>query len=295
MTDRIALQGISARGNHGVLDFEKADGQVFIVDVVLEVDLRPAGASDDLADTVNYAQVAADATAVITGESLDLIEAVAERIAATALQHAAVEAVEVSVHKPEAPVGVPFTDVLVTVRRERDVPVVVALGANLGDVRSTLAAAVRELGRVDGIDVGRVSPLFETEPVGGPAQPPYLNAVLLARTRLAPGTLLRALHEVEARHGRVRDVRWGARTLDLDLIQYGDPAERTNVVQNTPALVLPHPRAHERSFVLTPWLALDGAARLEVDGVLCPVSALLADLGDGDGGVQPGPDWGSAC
>lgn len=293
MTDRIVLQGVSARGNHGVLDFEKTDGQLFAVDIALDVDLHPAGASDDLADTVNYAEVAADAVAVITGEPLDLIEAVAERIAAASLRHPAVEAVEVTVHKPEAPVGVPFTDVLVMVRRERDVPVVIAMGANLGDVTSTLEAAVRELRRVGGIELTRVSSLFETDPVGGPDQPAYLNAVLLARTRLAPGTLLSRLHEVEARHGRRREVRWGARTLDLDLIQYGDPLDGSHVVQDTPSLVLPHPRAHERAFVLRPWLSVDPAAQLQVEGRVQAVAELLQELGEG--GVRVGPSWEPAC
>ena len=100
MTDRIVLQGISARGFHGVLDAEKRDGQDFVVDVMLEVDLRRAGRSDLLAHTVNYAEVAADIVAVITGPSLDLIEKLADRIAAAALRRPLVQAVEVTVHKP---------------------------------------------------------------------------------------------------------------------------------------------------------------------------------------------------
>ena len=81
MTDQIVLKGVSARGHHGVLDFEKRDGQVFVVDVTMDVDLAPAGSSDDLADTVSYAEVAGDVVALIEGEPLDLIEALAARIA----------------------------------------------------------------------------------------------------------------------------------------------------------------------------------------------------------------------
>ena len=146
MTDRIVLQGISARGFHGVLDVEKVDGQDFVVDVALEVDLRRAGRSDLLAHTVNYAEVAADIVALITGPSLDLIETLADQIAAAALRRPLVQAVEVTVHKPQAPVGVPFGDVQVVVERRRDEPVVIALGANLGAVQATLEAAVRQLG-----------------------------------------------------------------------------------------------------------------------------------------------------
>jgi len=299
MTDHIVLQGISARGFHGVLDLEKAEGQDFVVDVRLEVDLRRAGRSDLLEHTVNYAQVAADVVALITGPSMDLIETLAEGIAAAALQRPLVQAVEVTVHKPQAPVGVPFGDVLVVVERCRDVPVVIALGANLGAVQATLAAAVRQLGDLDGLAITAVSDLFETDPVGGPEQPAYLNAVVLGRTRLAAFALLTELHGIEADHGRVRETRWGARSLDCDLIQYGDPEQDSDVVSDDPELTLPHPRAHQRAFVLAPWSAVDPQAVLRVGEALVPVSELLARAEggevDGGGGVRPGPSWSPAC
>ncbi len=289
MTDRIVLQGISATGTHGVLAVEKEQGQVFVADVALEVDLRPAAESDDLARTVNYAELAQQVVGILEGESLDLIETVAGRIAETALQHRLVEAVEVTLHKPEAPVGVPFTDVQVSLRRERDVPVVIAAGANQGAPRETLERAVVQLDAEDGLRVDRVSPLFETDPVGGPEQPAFLNAVLLARTRLTPTSLLGRLQDIESRHGRVRETRWGPRTLDLDLVQYGDPARTTDVVLGDPELTLPHPRAHERAFVLTPWDAVDPRAVLRVNGSVRSVAELASEAGAS--GVRPGPAW----
>jgi len=297
VTDRIVLKGIAARGLHGVLDVEKVDGQDFVVDVELEVDLRRAGRSDLLAHTVNYAEVAADIVELITGPSLDLIESLADQIATTALRRPLVQAVEVTVHKPQAPVGVPFGDVQVVVERWRDEPVVIALGANLGSVQATLEAAVRQLAQVDGLRVIAVSDLFETDPVGGPEQPVYLNAVVLARTRLAAYALLTELQGIEADHRRVRETRWGARTLDLDLIQYGDPELDSDLVSSDLELMLPHPRAHERAFVLAPWSAVDAQAMLRVDGALVPVSELLARAEDTDthaaepAGVRPGPEW----
>lgn len=297
MTDRIVLKGVAARGFHGVLDVEKVDGQDFVVDVELEVDLRRAGGSDLLAHTVSYAEVAADIVELITGPSLDLIESLADQIATAALRRPLVQAVEVTVHKPQAPVGVPFGDVQVVVERRRDEPVVIALGANLGAVQATLEATVRQLAFVDGLRVTAVSDLFETDPVGGPEQPAYLNAVVLARTRLAPYALLMELHRVEADHGRVRETRWGARTLDLDLIQYGDPGLGSDLVSSDPELMLPHPRAHERTFVLAPWAAVDAQAVLRVDEALVPVSELLERAEDTDArgaaerAVRPGPEW----
>lgn len=301
MTDHIVLQGVSARGYHGVLDFEKADGQDFVVDVTLEVDLRRAGRSDLLVHTVSYAEVAADIVALITGPSLDLIETLADQIAAAALRRPLVQAVAVTVHKPQAPVGVPFGDVQVTVERCRDEPVVIALGANLGAVRDTLEAAVRQLAAVDGLEITAVSDLYETDPVGGPDQPAYLNAVVLARTRLAPFGLLTELHRIEADHHRVRETRWGARTLDLDLIQYGafgsggSGSGGSDLVSNDPELILPHPRAHERAFVLAPWCALDPEAQLRVGETPVLVRELLeqielADSSD-SAGIRPGPAW----
>jgi dihydroneopterin aldolase/2-amino-4-hydroxy-6-hydroxymethyldihydropteridine diphosphokinase len=313
MSDRIVLQAVSARGFHGVLDAEKSDGQDFVVDVTLEVDLQRPGRSDLLAHTVNYAEVAADVVALITGPSLDLIESLAEQIAAAALARQLVEAVQVTVHKPQAPMGVPFGDVSVVVERTRDVPVVIAVGANLGDVQATLEAAVRQLADLEGLSITAVSDLFETDPVGGPEQPVYLNAVVLARTRLAPFSLLTALHGIEADHGRVRETRWGARSLDLDLIQYGDPRSDSDLVSTDPELLLPHPRAAQRAFVLAPWSAVDAEAELRVGDASVPVRQLLVALverdatdeaGAGDAvggrgaidpvdvdGVRPGPDW----
>lgn len=274
--DRISLRGVRAFGHHGVLAEEKRDGQEFVVDVVLHLDLAPAGTSDDLTRTVNYAEVGADVVARIEGPSLDLIESLAEQVAGDALARPGVHTVEVTVHKPSAPVGVPFGDVTVSVERRRAVPVVIALGANLGDPERRLDAAIDDL--AGDLDAVRRAPFVTTDPVGGPDQPRYTNTVLLATTALAPEALLARLHAVEARHGRVREVRWGARSLDLDLIQYGDPAIGSDVVSDDPELTLPHPRAHERGFVLAPWARVDPDAVLRVRGSVTAVSELLAEV-----------------
>lgn len=280
MSDRISLLGVRARGVHGMLADEKRDGQDFVVDVVLHLDLAPAGSTDDLALTVNYAEVGADVVARIEGPSLDLIEALAEQIAGDALARPGVEAVEVTVHKPFAPVGVPFGDVAVTITRRRAVPVVIALGANLGDAATRLDAALDDL--AGDLEQVRRAPFVTTDPVGGPDQPRYTNSVVVATTALSPQALLARLHAVEARHGRVREVRWGSRTLDLDLIQYGDPVSGTEVVSDDPQLTLPHPRAHERGFVLAPWARLDPEARLSVGDAVLPVADLLARIDTSD-------------
>lgn len=126
-------------------------------------------------------------------------------------------------------------------------PAVLALGANLGDARATMRAAVAGLAARSDVTVLAVSGLYRTAPVGGPDQPDYLNAVVLVATPMPPTELLELAHELEAAAGRERDVRWGPRTLDVDIVDI------EGFTSAEAALSIPHPRAHERAFVLAPW------------------------------------------
>ena len=117
--DRVAIRGLRAQGHHGVYDFERERGQMFRVDAVLELDTRPAAEGDDLDRTVNYAELAQQLYAVLSGEPVRLLETLAQRLADVCLANALVEAVEITVHKPQAELGVPFDDVTVAIRRER--------------------------------------------------------------------------------------------------------------------------------------------------------------------------------
>ncbi|SCF34999.1 dihydroneopterin aldolase [Micromonospora mirobrigensis] len=119
MTDRIELTGLRARGRHGVYDFERANGQEFVIDTVLELDLAPAARSDRVTDTVHYGELAERLVAVVTGEPVDLIETLADRLLAVCLAEPLVSAATVTVHKPEAPIPHTFADVAVTMRRTR--------------------------------------------------------------------------------------------------------------------------------------------------------------------------------
>lgn len=155
---------------------------------------------------------------------------------------------------------------------------VLALGSNLGESESTIERAVVDL-REAGMRILRVSPLYRTAPVGGPAgQPDYVNAVIEVSTSLRPYELLKLCNAVEAAHHRERLVRWGPRTLDIDVIDY------QGVVSDDPVLTLPHPRAHERSFVLTPWARMDPEAHLlvarsdESSGAVNHVPVSVAEL-----------------
>ncbi len=157
------------------------------------------------------------------------------------------------------------------------VTAVVAFGANLGDRAATIQAAADELAATDGVELVAMAPPIETpavRPYGVDRDAPaYLNTVAVCETTLGARELLDVLHRIEDAHGRTRTERWGDRTLDLDLIAFGD------LVQDDPELTLPHPRAHERDFVLRPWLVADPLAELPGHG---SVEQLLAEL---DGGA----------
>lgn len=132
--------------------------------------------------------------------------------------------------------------------KDRDgwVAAYIGLGSNLGDRELALRQSLDELGRCEGVEVVKVSPFIETEPVGGPPQGKFLNAAAELRTNLDVRSLLEKLHEVERRFGRVRAERWGPRTLDIDLLLYD------NLVLDSKEVTVPHPRMHLRSFVLEP-------------------------------------------
>lgn len=158
------------------------------------------------------------------------------------------------------------------------------LGANVGDSRDVLRAAVTEIVTASGIRGRGLSRLYRTAPVGGPEQPDYLNAVLVLDAEGSADQLLDLAHAVENRHGRTRTVRWGPRTLDVDVLAHG-----TEVTAD-PRLTLPHPRAHERAFVLLPWADVDPDFVVPGHGRVRDLAAAMV-VPDGDVVPLPDPDW----
>ena len=291
--DEIRLTGVRAVGKHGVLDFEHERAQTFVVDATLFLDLAPAGHSDDLHDTVDYGAIAKGIVAIIEGDHVDLIEKLADRIASMILEYPAVSRTQVTVHKPSAPIVVPFDDVSVTVERSRETAsaasqvhhAVIAMGGNQGDMVATLRDAVRSIDGLASTQVTGVSPLYRTDAWGMPdGTPEFHNAVVSVNTRLSALELLRGLQRIEADHGRVRTDHWTSRTLDLDIIDF-DGQESQD-----PDLTLPHPRAWQRAFVLGPWLALEPDAELTGDHA-GSVAQLLHESTDRDHIDEIADDW----
>ena len=242
--DLIELRGLRVLGVHGALAEEQNRAQPFEIDLDVEADLAVAGTSDQLADTVDYGAVAAAASAVVADERFRLLERLAERVAAqVAAVDPRIRAVTVAVRKlrPPVPVDLASAGVRIT-RQSQSQRAFVALGSNLGDRVATLRRAVAGLP-----DVVAVSPVYETEAVGGPdGQPAYLNLVVELSTRRSGRNLLEVGRQLEAAAGRVRAERHGPRILDVDILLVGDESV------DEADLTVPHPRMLERRFVLAP-------------------------------------------
>ena len=251
MSDQIHISGLRAVAVVGALPHEREIAQPLQIDLAIDVDLGDAGNSDELTDTVHYGEVAEQVVAAVEESKDSLLERVATRVADLVLSFSRVEAVGVTLTKLRPPIAVDAATTAVQIRRTRgevdSVPLsrhtaFIALGSNLGDRESFLRAGVLGLG-----GVVAMSQVYETDPVGGPDdQGAYLNMVVEIETTLDPFALLRRCRRVEAQSMRQRVVRWGPRTLDVDIVMYDD------VHIESEQLTIPHPRFADRRFVLVP-------------------------------------------
>jgi dihydroneopterin aldolase/2-amino-4-hydroxy-6-hydroxymethyldihydropteridine diphosphokinase len=270
--DLIRIEGLRLMTVVGVLPHEREAAQPLQVDLALHVDLHDAGVSDELDDTANYGAVAEAVASTVTAAEDMLLERLAGRIATVALSFRHVGAVDVRLTKLRPPIPIDVAATAVEIHRTRkllEVPddhlAYVALGSNLGDRVGLLRHAVEQL------SPDAVSQVYETAAVGGPDnQGPFLNMVVELRTPLDPFALIRRLQRLEEEAGRTRVVHWGPRTLDCDLILFDDAQISTD------ALTVPHPRFHERRFVLEPLAELaphlcppDWDSTLPPGGITC--------------------------
>lgn len=249
--DRILIDDLRVLTVIGALPHEREAAQPLRIDLEIGLDLRDAGRSDELDDTVHYGLVAERITDLAADVKHILLERFAADVADLVLGFDRVEQVDVTVTKlrPPIPTAVGTTGVrLLRTRAEAQVPplrrheAIVALGSNLGDREGYLRYAIGELG-----NVVAMSHVFETEPIGGPdAQGAYLNMVVKVETSLDPYAFIRRCQRIEAGAMRQRVLHWGPRTLDVDLLFFDE------VTIDGPELTVPHPRINERRFVLTP-------------------------------------------
>ena len=245
--DKITLSKMEFEGHTGCFDFEKKDGQMFIVSLDLFVDRIRGCYTDDLADTVDYSNIYEVTKETVTGDDGNLIERLAQKIADAVLEaDKRILKVRVNVSKPEAPVKGIFETMEVTIERNRKEFVIVSLGSNMGDREANILAAEKALQAIDGNEGFKFASIYETEPVGLEDQPYFLNTCVGFYTDIEPFELLDKIHVIENDLLRTREVHWGPRTIDIDIIFYGD-----RVIMK-PELTIPHPRWNVRSFVTVP-------------------------------------------
>lgn len=244
--DEIRIYGLDVFAHHGVYQEENQKGQHFIVNAVLYTRTREAGLADDLEQTTNYGEVCQLITEAMQQNTWKLIETVAEKAAAAVLENfPLVSALDLEIQKPEAPIGLPFETVSVKIHRGWH-QVFIALGSNLGDRERYIRDALAALDSRTDIRLKRCSTLITTAPYGGVEQDDFLNGAAEIETLLSPLELLDALHELEQAANRVREIRWGPRTLDLDILLYDD-----EVIYDK-RLTVPHADMANRGFVLVP-------------------------------------------
>lgn len=244
--DKIHIKDLEIIGFHGAIPEEKVLGQKFILSFELDVDLRQAGKNDDLTKTVHYGELAQKVEEEFTKTSYDLIEKAAEEICEfVLLNYPLVKKVKLLLKKPWAPTRKHVEYVAVEIERKWN-KVYIAAGSNLGDKEETLKEAIDKIDKRKDCVVTKVSNFYTTDPVGYEDQDQFVNCVFEIDTLQTPSELMNTLLEVEKDFKRERIIRWGPRTLDLDIIFYDD------IISYDEHILIPHPRAHERQFVMKP-------------------------------------------
>ena len=244
--DKIHIKDLEIIGFHGAIPEEKVLGQKFVLSFELDVDLRQAGKNDDLTKTVHYGELAQKVEEEFTKTSYDLIEKAAEEICEfVLLNYPLVKKVKLLLKKPWAPTRKHVEYVAVEIERKWN-KVYIAAGSNLGDKEETLKEAIYKIDKRKDCVVTKVSNFYTTDPVGYEDQDQFVNCVFEIDTLQTPSELMDTLLEVEKDFKRERIIRWGPRTLDLDIIFYND------IISYDEHILIPHPRAHERQFVMKP-------------------------------------------
>lgn len=246
MKDEIIISGLKVFAWHGVYEEEQEKGQNFIINAKFRLDTTKAGESDSLEDSVDYAKICLFINDFMRINRFNLLETVANQMARKLLaKFSQVQSVELEVEKPEAPIPVPFQTVSVKIERSWH-RTYIATGSNIGDSEDIIANALENLDADENCRVLRKSQMYRSRAYGGVEQDDFCNSVFCMDTLYSPIELLTRLQQEEKEAGRERLVRWGPRTLDLDIIYYDD------LILERDHLRIPHVDMTNRDFVLLP-------------------------------------------
>lgn len=244
--DKIFIEELRIFAHHGVFEHENINGQNFFINAVLSVDTEKAGMTDDLGCSVDYSRVCGVLERVMTDNTFKLIETAAQTAAETVLREfPLVKAVDIEVRKPEAPIEMDFSSVSVKIHRGWH-RVLLSLGSNMGDSRGYVENAAQQLKECPYIRDVRCSELIVTKPYGYTEQADFINGAVICETMLSPHGLLELTQSIENSADRRREIHWGPRTLDVDIVFYDDE------IISEPDLIVPHPDMQNRGFVLRP-------------------------------------------
>lgn len=243
---KINIQDLEVYAYHGVLDEEKAIGQKFLISVEMILNTSSTVCHDDIQKSVNYADVCGLINKVSKEVKFNLIESVAESIAERILlEYYKIKSIKVKVEKPSAPIPMHFKGVSVEIERSWHT-VYVSMGSNIGDRHQYLNGAIKDIAVNPLCRVLAISEFINTKPVGNIVQDDFLNACICVETLYSPHEFLDLLHNIENKAGRTRTIKWGPRTLDLDIILF----DAMTISDGT--LTIPHAEMHKRLFVLEP-------------------------------------------
>lgn len=243
--DEIKIEGLEVFAHHGVFEEEKKEGQTFVISATLYTDTRLSGRSDDLKDTVNYGDVAYFIDSYISRGGHNLLEKLANDLARDLLTHFNIEGLELQIEKPQAPIDLNFKFVAVKIKRFWQ-KAYLSLGSNMGDRKTFLDFGIASLKDMKEVKLLKTSSFYETKAYGKTDQEDFLNACLEIKTFLTAEELLNRIHSVETEGGRKREERWGPRTLDIDILLFGDELVSEDYLH------IPHIDMHNRLFVLEP-------------------------------------------
>ncbi len=242
--DKLTIEKLQIRANHGVFAAEKSLGQNFFLTITISGDFSQSIWQEDLTKSVHYGELAEFITTEFQKTSYDLIETAAYQVAWSVLNYAEIiKEITITVEKPEAPIALPLATVSFTTTLTKNL-VYIGLGSNIGDSAEYLANAREKIAQLPVTKLVNASQTITTPPFGPVVQDDFLNQVIIIETALKPEQLLLKLQQIEIELGRERIVKWGPRTIDLDILYFG------NQEINTETLIVPHPFIEKRLFVL---------------------------------------------